>query len=422
VYAFKRWVVRRESEKQIREAMISHIIQKMSKINLLYVKMFQWVTHDSIYVDENIQRIFRNITDHVAYEESSIDRRILEIDPCLQIDETPINAGTIAVVFQGVFISGEHVGKKIVVKVLKNGIEEKLKEAVAFFLYISRFMRRIPYLCDLQMDKILLENEKSLLSQTDFHKEAITIDHFFETFGGDNSVFLIPKVYKEFSNERRIVMRFIKGVNAFTLYPISDQDKFMFSNLLNQFMFSCLFEHGLFHGDMHPGNVMFEKTLRNKVDTPSFLDYDYRVGFVDFGIVYKIERETQKHIFYFLQYVTERKWEKMYRFLLDKGIEWEGTPLSEEEKSALLQRLLESREKYDLFYDNIKLNDYTVTNGILKQYNAKLCIEFTRFFMFLISMFSLLKIINLKKSFLFRLSFIKFVKGLEKKGKNYLYE
>jgi len=414
-----------ECEKKLREETVLQMTHKIGKVNILYIKMLQWITHDSIHANENIQRIFRNITDQVEYDNEEIDLTHLEesLGTVLRIDKTPLSKGTMAIVFQGEIISGPHEGQKVVVKCLRNNVQKDLENAVSFFLFLSQSFQWIPSIKDFHFDKIILESKEALLSQTDFIQEVRNLENFQNAFKEQTNM-LVPTVLKEYSNEKWIVMTFIEGVNAFTLHPMIEKDRKQCINILNRFIFSSLFEHGIFHGDMHPGNVLFQKVLKEKEATiekeaTTEPEYDYKIGFVDFGIVYTMKPESQKHIFHFLKHLVNKKWENFYLFLIENGIEYTDNISDverESKKKALLLDLLESREKYNLFSNEMKLSDYIETNKVLKQYNALLCIEFTRFFMFLISMFSLIHMIITQNSKTFDIHFLKFSLEMKRKG------
>ncbi|GAV77893.1 LOW QUALITY PROTEIN: GTP_EFTU domain-containing protein/ABC1 domain-containing protein/GTP_EFTU_D3 domain-containing protein/GTP_EFTU_D2 domain-containing protein [Cephalotus follicularis] len=103
-------------------------------------------------------------------------------------------------------------------------------------------------------------------------KEAQNIEDFLENFKDDPTV-KIPRVYKQLSGQRVLVMEWIDGIRCTDPQAIKaagiDVNGFLtvgVSAALRQ-----LLEFGLFHGDPHPGNI--------------FAMRDGRIAYVDFGNV-----------------------------------------------------------------------------------------------------------------------------------------
>jgi predicted unusual protein kinase regulating ubiquinone biosynthesis (AarF/ABC1/UbiB family) len=61
-----------------------------------------------------------------------------------------------------------------------------------------------------------------------------------------------------------------------------------------KFSFSTLLVHGLTHGDLHSGNILFIKNDKNdKNDLP-----EYQIGIIDFGILCSIDKTFQNKLFH----------------------------------------------------------------------------------------------------------------------------
>ena len=80
----------------------------------------------------------------------------------------------------------------------------------------------------------------------------------------------IPEVVSSLSRERVMVSEYVEGLRfeAFKNDPQADRDRI--GEILYRFYFGCLYRHGQFSGDPHPGN--------------SLLMPDGRMAFLDFGL------------------------------------------------------------------------------------------------------------------------------------------
>jgi predicted unusual protein kinase regulating ubiquinone biosynthesis (AarF/ABC1/UbiB family) len=99
----------------------------------------------------------------------------------------------------------------------------------------------------------------------------------------------IPSALKEVTDTypNVIVMEYIEGVPIHKIDP-SDFDPF--AKLVMKFGFVTSLMHGITHGDLHSGNILFIKDEQDNKIT-------YKIGVIDFGIVYEIE-ETYKNVLF----------------------------------------------------------------------------------------------------------------------------
>ncbi|KAL0330959.1 UNVERIFIED_CONTAM: protein ACTIVITY OF BC1 COMPLEX kinase, chloroplastic [Sesamum angustifolium] len=105
---------------------------------------------------------------------------------------------------------------------------------------------------------IVDEFGEKLLEELDYTLEARNIEDFLENFKDDPTV-KIPRVYKQLSGSRVLVMEWIDGIRC------TDPQ---------------LLEFGLFHGDPHPGNI--------------FAMRDGRIAYVDFGNVAVLSQQNKQ--------------------------------------------------------------------------------------------------------------------------------
>ena len=196
------------------------------------------------------------------------------------VDPTPLAAASIAQVHFAKLKSGEDV----VIKVQRPGIVEVIQEDLGVLYTIAGlFERYVPESRPFNPRSIVDEFFKTLELETNFVVEANNIRRIAQNFETDPIV-KIPKVYMEYCTSRVLVMEQIKGI------PLSDHARVTQSGVDPQRIvssglrafFKMVFKDGIFHGDLHAGNI--------------FILPDNRIGLVDFGVVGRVSQKTRDAI------------------------------------------------------------------------------------------------------------------------------
>ena len=74
-------------------------------------------------------------------------------------------------------------------------------------------------------------------------------------------------------------MEYIVGIK---LNEIKEEDYEGFAKIVMKFGFVTTIVHGVTHGDLHGGNILFIKNEKEE-------KYKYKIGVIDFGIIYELE-------------------------------------------------------------------------------------------------------------------------------------
>ena len=280
-------------EKKERLELIKNIADKLENINIFYVKMFQSLCLNDDLLYKNEKDYLIKYTDNVPYNSDDIDYNILdEIQEKYNIyfdNYEPLNSGIIGVTFKGIY---REDNKKIVIKIIKNNIKNKIEKAfeeIELFIYILSI---IPYIKKLNLKKCLLDNKELLLDQTNFRKEVNNIQIFKEK-NINNKEYIIPECYPYITSEYKnvIVMENIKGLTFNDIKDYDEKIKYEFGKLLIKFgLISILYTNAV-HCDVHPGNLFFY------INEETDLKPKYQMGYIDFGIVVFPSRENQ-NIYY----------------------------------------------------------------------------------------------------------------------------
>ncbi|GLT67553.1 hypothetical protein SLA2020_398510 [Shorea laevis] len=164
-------------------------------------------------------------------------------------------------------------GEDVAIKVQRPEIEPIIYRDLFLFRTLASFLNGISLQklgCNAEL--IVDEFGEKLLEELDYTLEARNIEDFIENFKNDPTV-KIPRVYKQLSGSRVLVMEWIDGIRCTDPQAIKDAgiDVNGFLTLGVSAALRQLLEFGLFHGDPHPGNI--------------FAMRDGRIAYVDFGNV-----------------------------------------------------------------------------------------------------------------------------------------
>ena len=197
-----------------------------------------------------------------------------------EFSQEAIGSASIAQVHRAVLQDGTPV----VVKIQKPNVTEIIEDDI-------RILQLVADLCEVYIPESKIFNPVGMVNEfsrtisleTNFVVEANNIKRFQENFS-DNPKVKIPNIYLEHSGAKVLVMEELKGKpmshpEAFNQEGL-DRDTIMKVGL--KAYFTMVFKDGLFHGDLHAGNI--------------FVLPDSRLGFIDFGMVGRISRTTQKSI------------------------------------------------------------------------------------------------------------------------------
>lgn len=181
----------------------------------------------------------------------------------------PIASASVSQVHRAELIDGE----EIVVKVQRPGIEHIIEIDLEIMLHFANLTEKyIKGMDILSPINVIKEFEKSIKKEIDFTIEASNIERFGRNFQDDMTIY-VPKVYRDYSTKKILTMEFIDGIKVSNIDAILDtgNDPKIIGSRSADLVLKQVFEHGFFHADPHPGNIL---VLNNNV-----------ICFLDFGMM-----------------------------------------------------------------------------------------------------------------------------------------
>lgn len=296
------------------ESFIHRTTFKLSKINILYVKIFQALALNNNLIDESINNKLIRFTDNVTWEPSDIDyETLIQIYKHYNITNQdnyfrPINSGMISLIFK---IDRENDENPIIIKMKRNNIENVLNKGIKNLLFFVKILSYIPLFKKYQIKEVIEKNIFLIKDQTDFLKEVKNMD-LMRINCSKLKYVIIPKAYLDITLQYNnvIVMEFIDGLS---ISNINREDYENFAKQVLKFGFVTTFIHGVSHGDLHSGNILFIKDETDKI-------YSYKIGVLDFGIVYIVDTLFKIKLLEVLTELFTMPTEKIANNILESGI------------------------------------------------------------------------------------------------------
>ena len=197
------------------------------------------------------------------------------------IDPTPLGSASLAQVHRAVLESGEIVA----VKIQRPGVKETMALDIDIMRMLARQAAR--FMKDEQMldlRDVVEELWATFLEETDFRREAENLAEFAR-LNEDVAFIDCPKVHPELCSEYVLVMEYIDGIPIYDTeglmekgYHLEEIGSKMLDNYATQIL-----DHGFFHADPHPGNVLIRagKVVYIDLGNTGKLSARDRAGFGD---------------------------------------------------------------------------------------------------------------------------------------------
>ena len=274
--------------------------EKLGGINMFYIKALQSLSTNAHVLNPDQIEYLSQFTDHVPFHPDEIDttfeESIQEVSATnnwkFEISKTqgmlvPMRAGMVAVVYEG-----NLNGERVVIKVVRKGAVQRIKEALDRIEFLVRCTSWFPYLRDLNLRDLICENREDMLQQTDFNNEVSNIERMHRHWDKMDYV-VVPKVYQEYTNANNsvIVMQWLDGQR---MEAIDKKDSDAYSMLLAKYSAKCLLFDRYFHGDLHAGNIFFMKDENGAL----------QLGIIDYGVMGELTKREQNLFYQFFTSVS----------------------------------------------------------------------------------------------------------------------
>ncbi len=217
------------------------------------------------------------------------------------IDTQPLAAGSIAQVHRAKLAGG----REIVLKIRRPSIQERVAADLRLLLRLAEIgEREVSDLARFQPRRIAKEFQRTMRAELDLGIESRNMASIAERMAGVDDL-VIPRVHAQWSGPRLLVMDYLEGLSAAQwiagVRP-PDLDPRRIARLGAGAIVTMIFEHGVYHADPHPGNVLFLA--------------GGRLGLLDFGMIGRLSEARRREFVLLLGAIVDRDEEAVADALL----------------------------------------------------------------------------------------------------------
>ncbi|MEP1230667.1 MAG: 2-polyprenylphenol 6-hydroxylase [Litorimonas sp.] len=181
----------------------------------------------------------------------------------------PIAAASVAQVHKATLKSGEIVA----VKILRPNIQSRMSKDMATIELVAKLAHRfVPSVRRMRPKAFIKEARRAVMLELDLRLEAASASELSE-IADETGLFRVPKLHWELVEKNVMVSEWIDGIHLSSpeiLTNPSIDRKDLARQIIQSFLAST-FQYGVFHADMHEGNLI--------------VDGDGRLVLLDFGIL-----------------------------------------------------------------------------------------------------------------------------------------
>ncbi len=203
-----------------------------------------------------------------------------------EFDEEPFAAASIGQIYRARLRQN---GMLVAVKIRRPTVAGLVAGDIRFVWWISRIALLFNLLPSFRWDDFYWELDRTLSEELDYRYEANYIRRMRKSLKAHG--IYVPKVFPRFCGEQMLVMEFVTGVLMSDVLRLdhtdparladwmadNNVDRKKVGKRLTMSLNRQIFEDNLFHGDLHPGNIVL---LR-----------DSRIALIDFGSVGWLDKD-----------------------------------------------------------------------------------------------------------------------------------
>jgi ubiquinone biosynthesis protein len=281
-----RRLVRGEEDESHLSNRAQRLRDMLTELGPTFVKFGQLLSLRADLVPPDIVLGLRELQEHVApfpYEQAA---RVVEAELglgierlFLEFEETPIAAASIGQVHRARLPNG----REVAVKVQRPDAPRQIEADIRLMEQVARLVRdRVRLISFIDPVALVEEFARTIREELDYGREARNAEQFAENFAREPRV-VVPAVWRDYSTDRVLTLEFLHGTTLADLdyESLSLARRRELAYHVAETWLTMIFEHGFFHGDPHPANIMV---------------VGGRLGIVDLGMAGALRPDDLEHL------------------------------------------------------------------------------------------------------------------------------
>ncbi|TSK03912.1 MAG: phosphotransferase [Geobacter sp.] len=310
VVDFSRRVLRRRPPKAAHLSAPERLRLALEELGTTFIKLGQLLsTRADIIPASFVQELthlqdkipclpFEEIKEQIEHELGvTLEQRFLYVEP------EAIAGASIAQVHRATLVTGEDV----VVKVRRPGVVEAVETDIDILMGVALLLERHMARSDIYDPVgVVREFSYTIRRELDLTREGHAIEKIRDNFKGDATLYF-PKVYWEATSKGVLTTEYVEGIKVSDTLAIEEAglDGREIAARGARVFLKMVLEHGFFHGDPHPGNVLILK--------------DNVICLLDFGMVGRLDPAVKRYLTDVLVAVINRDVEGLAYVIVEAG-------------------------------------------------------------------------------------------------------
>ncbi|PSB03289.1 ABC1 kinase family protein [Merismopedia glauca] len=189
-----------------------------------------------------------------------------------ELTPNPIAAASLGQVYKGRL----HTGEEVALKVQRPGLRERIELDVYILRSLAAWAKKNFKFIRSDLVGILDEFATRLFEEMDYIQEGKHAERFERLYGKLPEIY-VPKIYWQYTSRRVLTMEWINGTKLTNVEEVRRRgiDATHMINVGVQCSLRQLLEHGFFHADPHPGNLLATN--------------DGKLAYLDFGMMSEVK-------------------------------------------------------------------------------------------------------------------------------------
>jgi len=300
IFALSLWWDRRLGKiNQNQQKRAIQLKQLLTELGPAYIKIGQALSSRPDLVPPTYLEELTHLQDQLPPFPNEVAYRFIEEelgahphDIYAELSPQPLAAASLGQVYKGKLKTGETVA----IKVQRPDLQQK----IALDLYIMRGLaawakKTFKYVRS-DLVAILDEFGARIFEEMDYIQEGKNAERFEQLYGNIPNIY-IPRIYWEYTRRRVLTMEWIVGTKLTNLEAMQKQgiDASHLIEIGVQCSLRQLLEHGFFHADPHPGNLLASP--------------EGKLVYLDFGMMSEVKREQRYGLIEAVVHLVNRDFE-----------------------------------------------------------------------------------------------------------------
>lgn len=318
----------------------------------IFIKFGQLLSTRPDLIPDDIVRELNHLQDNVKPFDANQFRGLVELelgakvdDVFLEYEQEPLASASVAQVHGAVLKNGQ----RVVIKVIRPGIEKIIAQDVRLLLWLAKVVERYsPDGRRLRPVEVVEDYRTTIFDELDLQREAANASQLRRNFARSTLLY-VPEIFWDYTRNNILVMERIHGIPVTDLAALNAQNTNMkkLAERGVEIFFTQVFDHNFFHADMHPGNIFVAEA---HPESPQYIA-------VDMAIVGTLTRADQYYLARNLLAMFRRDYRQVAELHVESG--WVPPHTRVEELEAAVRTVCEpifEKPLKDISFGHVLIN------------------------------------------------------------------